>query len=443
MDELTRVSKAELDSINKCYYASLFAKNNGDKFRSIYYEDYENVGWICLTPVAFKASHNPGVEDPNEPHIGTYNYHITVSHKFLVCSTMQLNVPNLQLKKEYIGTYRFKLVDDVGFKISPSAKVEATEEQILSLDHHSQIVLYEKMTKPGHKEALEKMMGTHTLCAEWTTHIKAKSLFYRQQWSYSFAPSKAFPIYLLNKPDDLCHQYQFCLDISRHLNLQMFNDQTLEWDLVQVDMSLFINPPKKFSQPLLFGVFGDISPAELDERRKNNICKFYIMDMVSDVDEDETGMPGKNIKKTIPKFPGIVQSRFWMLENVSNVDSNITCNYTGDVMSGKGSETAIVSNTMKTKAGYKFKNLPSPLFEGALSPYNFNHSSSRPGILTWSYVDRVGDRNNGGSKPQDIDTITCAISKDVAPLSEFKLIVRDLVVKEMTIIDGKVKISSS
>jgi hypothetical protein len=433
------ISDAELKSVMTGSYGNLFGKADKKRLDSVYYEDYEKVGWIGTFPQAFTST--PVGYGSTGTETDVISYSTSTRCSFQVSSTMEHKFPEIELKKEYKDLYRFKLVDDVGYKVVVSATFGSTDTVIQTLDPHSQIMLHEKLTDPGHKKGLERKMGLRSVCKEWMTHMPATTLYYRQQWYYSFWPCKAFPMYLLNKPTDVSHVYSMILDMKKLIIVKKLNLDTLEWEIMQtVDTSLFSKFPDKIPPPTLYGRFSQMSPEEYQDRFDIKLDDFYILDMVK-CDASNERKPGSEVTATLGTFGGVVQALFWALDNVTYKTSNITCNYTVDELPNKRSQSGITYNTLQTSTGSKFINIPSALLEGELAVGTFANSGDRNGILTWQYVEKVMQQNNGGSCPQYIDsTIKCTITKNVTKQSRFVLIFRALVARKLTIKDGHLSI---
>ena len=434
-----RGHNADLESTTRGSYSDSFAQSCNDVFKMVYAEDYDKVGWVGITPCAFQSTMDESGSNPADPDTAKCIYKTTTSHKFLLSSTMQMSIPRLKLKDEYTQNHRIKLVEDIGYKVAVQATFGSSEVQVYWMDTCSQIILHDKMTKPGHKEFLEKHMGNTTVCKKWATCIKPRHLFYRQQWMYGFTPGKAFPMYLLTKPDDVYHEYTFRLTIADHLNMERFNIKTKEWEMIPIDMSLLDDPPKKFNKPLLFGMFANISPAEVEKRLRKKMNTFSILDIARNLELPSRGVAGETITSKYTNNDSLLQCVFWMLENTSSRHLNITHNYTLDKIPTEESDTAILSNTLGSKDGVRFSELPSPLFEGVLAPYSFNHSASRQGILSQHYVERITGGNNGGSQVLDL-YISCKISSMACKGDIFELIVRTLVQKTLVIDNGRIAI---
>jgi hypothetical protein len=432
------ITTEEMRSSLNSQYSKLFEPDDTEELSCVYKSEYSPIGWIGLTPAPFLSSptsEDSLSEDPDIRGTAVRNYAIKTAHRYQVSSVMQISVPNLSLSKDNRANYRFKLAKDFGYKIIIYAKFGSDEEVALRLDKHDQIFLFEKMTKAGIKESLERKMGRTTVSKNWYVTMPAKKYFYKQQWSYSFFPSSAFPIWKLSKPSDVYHQYKMCLLIEKQINMQKFNDDKLIWEDCEVDMSLFDNAPQLFAEPVLYGLFSDNSPLEQDRRQSEVNNSFYVLDMVN-CDSSKKRSKGEKASANLKICPGVIQSLFWALENVSHLNLNITCNYTKDLHENKNSETPISLNTILTNYGAKFESLPSALLEDCLAPNTFNNASKQ-GILCWSYVEKVCEGNNGGSRPQNMGLkISCVISPDVPTNDIFLLRFRALTLKEISIING-------
>jgi hypothetical protein len=438
---MLQVSEAELKSVTDSNYANLFGKAGKKGLDSVYYEEYEKVGWIGTYPEAFTSTPSTKYDTTEGTEIDIITYTTSTRCSFLVASTMEYQFPEIELKEEYKDQYRFKLIDDVGYKSPINATFGSTDTPVQSLDPHSQIMLHEKMTDAGHKKSLERKMGLKTVCKKWTTHMPTTVLYYRQQWYYSFWPCKAFPMYLLSQPGDIRHVYNMILDLQRLINVKKLNKETLEWELVKtVDTSIFSKFPKKIPPPILYGRFSHMSPEEYQERLNIKLDNFYILDMIR-CDAENERKPGQEVTASLRTFGGVVQALFWAADNVTYKSSNITCNYTIDELPNKYSQSGIKYNTLNTESGPKFTKIPTALLEGELAVGTFTNSGNKNGILAWQYVEKLTQQNNGGSCPQHMATsITCTINSSVSKQSRFFLIFRALVSKKMTIKDGKLNI---
>ena len=433
------VSDAEFESVTTGSYAHLFELAPKGKLRSVYLDEFEPVGWIGLTPTRLFCS-SPSQNGVGSSETTTLIYKEETAYKFLTTTLLELQIPEIKLKTTHVGTHRFKLVEYIGYKITTDAEFRTNEAVIGKLDTFSQIALFERMAKPGNKAIQEKRMGKNTVCAKWTNHMKATNLYYPQQWGYSFCSAKAFPIYLLNDHRSIYHRYEMSLDIKKHINMQEFDKSTLTWKDVEVDMSLFDNVPERFAQPSLYGTFANASKTEMLERTESGINTFYVFDMIN-CDAPNKWKPGTLANSALKNCPGLVQTIFWALENVTHEHLNITCNYTRDALSHQNDdpdsqcfESAILTTTINTDTGFKFDKMPSPLFDGGLSEHVYPSSSGGYGILTWHYVENVGPENNGGSCPQKKGTkISCNIAGGLPKNTKFKFRFRALVIKEMTI----------
>ena len=443
---------AERDAVLNSCYAKLFSKDQDGSFRSIYSEDFGTVGWVGLTPAMFLSETTTGGNDPEDRHLLFRKYFVHTAFKFLVASVMKITTPALKLKKQYAANYRFKLVDDFGYKVTEKAKFSSkTIPDLLTLDKHSQIIFYDRMIKPNDKKSLDKKMGKKTVCKLWCTEMNAKPLYYRQMWSYSFWPSRAVCIGMLNSSSDVFHHYGLNLNVHKHIEMQVYDEDSFEWKHCTVDMNMFENPQTMLEEPVLYGMFSNDSPMEEIERSKH-LVEYYFLDLVN-CDSKEVCKPGGNtvatsalVTATIRKeCPGLIQCLFWALENVSGSPYNITCNYTSDIIPNKYSTTPISSNSLDTKKGAKFDAMPTELFEDCLAIDTFNMSSTKVGIPAFPCVQQLGDGNNGGSRLQNLKTvITCTIprAKDPSLDYEYMLRFRVLTLKQYAIINGTIVLNT-
>lgn len=439
---LTGVTAAEWGAIEKSAYSSTFAMEPGKDLQSIHAERFDPIGWTGrtihkLTPTTSTSSAN--AVRASVPGMRQVTYAAEANCHFLCMTIMDVPVPNMELKEKHKLEYRFKLVDDYGYKMTKKAVFGAGLVEINTVDTHSQIWCREKLTPPGDVTATERRQGLHTVCKEWVTKLEATTLYYKQQFYYGFWTSKGFPAYLLGSTDRMFHRYDLMLDILRLINVEKFDKASCKWVLQEkIDRSLFVEIPI-LDTPALVGVFSDMSPVELESRELAKLNTFYTLDMVA-CDVANKWKPGMDASTALGTFTGLVQVVFWALENVTHEEANITCNYTMDALQTTKSLSPIVHTTLKSASNVKCEEIAPEMLEAACQGVMPN-AGSRNGIAMWSYVPKVGPSNNGGTPAQLLGTtIKCRVASETGnKKSKYTLICRALVAREMVIEGGKVR----
>jgi len=430
------VAATELKSVRDSPYANLFFKDEEGKIGSVYHEGFKTLGWNGLTEKPLNRTHCDG---SNKLIIATYKPE--VSFDFMVHTSLEIKLHKLKLKPEFIGKYRFRYVDDLEYKISPSAVLRTDKVLISNLDTYSQLVLNTKLTHSGHNNNISKTL------TEWSyDFIKDDEIYPIQKWYYGNHPGKAFPLYRLENPSDVYHVYDFDLRTYRLIIVQNFDESILEWKEVDnkklEGMNLFENSDKigMLEIPTMYGMFSNMTDEERAERKDLNT--FYIEDMINcDPPESSKLKPDSVTSRTTDMCVGLVQAFFWSAENITYGDYNITCNYTIDKYPTRDSKAAIKSSTMIVNSMSKFENLPSKLFEGPIGTKHFYQTSKRKGIMGFPLVQEFDRGNNGGSCPQKNGT-KLAFTLESCPSKEYRFVVRmrALSVKKM-IIDEKGNLS--
>lgn len=447
---LTGVTLAEWNATSRGSYSECFMtelnKNPGqrDELHVVHTENYDPIAWTVpsikrLTPAVSEV----GADTEEKELITIVTYTINTTAAYLSGATMVLVPPEVELRDEYKKDYRFKLVDDFGYKVTQRAVFGANKVDIYTLDPHDQIILRKHFTPASEEAGMRERMGLDTVCKDLVTHSPATKLQYKQQFPYSFYPGKAFPVNKLDSTISMYHTYEMQLDMRYLINLFKYNPSTCSWELVpgEVDRSLF-KKLGKVPTPSLFLRFSDMSPIQMEAMLMNENKPFYIYNMVN-CDAPGRHKPDDDVTASIKGFDGLVQVLFWALENCTHHSSNVTCNYVSDTVPTKKSQTAIAYNTLKTTTGSKFEALDSGLLDGELSFGVLPNAGTRDGILSYSYVERVGPGNNGGCNAQGVATdLTCKISSRSQDRARYRLIVRALVIKRMTINGGRISIDA-
>jgi hypothetical protein len=441
------IKEAEEQSVTKGAYGYLFGFDNKKKMNSAYHEEIETIGWVGLTPVPLLATHSKAGNTNGK--IGNKTIAIykqpEESYDLLQATVMLIKTPTMELRNEKAiqDNYRFRFVKDFGYKVATNAEFRTKEKLIQQLDTYSQIVLHQKMTKAGHMKAADECIGNTDKLQTWSTIIYADEIYPRQKFYYSLWPGKAFKLYRLSSPNDVYHKYELCLDINKLIEMQQFNNTTMKWENIAVDMKLFKKgTTSELELPTMYGMFGSNSDVEIQEHLENSTegsDTFLIYDMIKCDPIDNTkyrrGMTA--VTDQIKTCTGVVQAIFWSAENVSHTHLNHTCNYAIE-STGK---SIISLNTLKIRGGEKFSDLPSALLETPLSMDHCSSSLGCRGIMSHFYVQEIERGNNGGSCPQSLDpTLSCLISDDFPENDECVFRVRVLITKKMTIRGGIVSI---
>lgn len=402
-----QLTKAEIEKTIGSY-PELFTESEQGIGR-IYTDIVSPIRWSTSVPVKFLCSPNVNGGGPGDKEIRTVTYQVKASFDLQVKTTMHFTIPALKLTKKAASSgYQFRLSKYVGYKITPSCQFGRSDGTSgFNLDTHSQIALFNCMTKPGSMKKYLRKMGMTTVCKKWCTEMPETKLFYVQQFSYGASSAKAVATWKLSSPTDVHHTYNLDLSVEKCINMRLFDTSKMAWVECPVDMSLFDNPQLELPVPVLYGKLSTITQEERAEDIAEDKAMYYL-DMI-DCDPEE----GSGTLATMTECPGLPQVLFWFCENLTSHKYNITCNYTSDVFPNKDSQTPINLNSLKTEKGPKFSDISSDLFDGTLSGDDFNYANLEPGILAFPLVDKLySSGNNGGNMLQKIGTkLTCSLTK--------------------------------
>ncbi|CAH6421599.1 Hypothetical protein POVR2_LOCUS407 [uncultured virus] len=435
---LTGVAQAEWKATLESSYADTFVTEPGEPMTSVHAEKFDPIGWTTCSMEQICGSSSSSVAGSN---ISSVKYEVASSSSFMNAIHMAIPVPALELKEMYKRDYRFKLVDFFGYKVVANAVFgSGSTIKIQSLDPHTQIFLFDRMTPIGDVEASLRRMGAELECKEWTTVLKPTTLYYKQQYYFSFWPGKGFPLYLVANKMAPHIVIEYVLDMMKHVVVKRFDHALCKWVIEKkINADLFTTRPT-IDVPTIYGKFSNISPVEMENRALDKLNTFYILDMIN-CDMEDKFKPGSIAKSTLIDFNGLVQVVFWALENVTHQDANISCNYTRDQIEHINSKSAVESVTVKSNSMDKCKNITPDLLN-ELSQGVLPNSGCKNGIMIWPYVPKIVPRNNGGTPAQKLGTsIACAI--ELTPESKgnrYMLRCRALVCKKMIIESGHIRI---
>lgn len=433
------VAKAEQNSVTKEEnnpYKHLFTHHELDQIDSATAEEYNPVFWTGHTVVKIDP-HKSGEESDSSSdknRVTSAIYTNKVYHDFTMSSSIALIVPDLEFKDEYKDNYVVKLKEYIGYSITSEAIFSSPTRLVDRLDPNGQIFLFNKVTKPGMYEKLMRDMGMRTVCVEWTTSISRCVLFYPQMYGYSFWECKMWPVYKQANLSDVTYSYKYTLSIEKHIQMRKLNLNTLEYENIEVDMSLLKDPKAEFEIPKLYNRMCDMADAESDKRKFLDLDTFYLHTLINCDSPNEITLGSTELKleAAIKGCKGVTQAIIWALENVSGDKYNITHNYTFDAVETFSSKTGILSNSIVTDAGEKFLNIPSEIFESQLSSF-FRNSGTKSGILGAPYGVIFCRGNIGGSCVDLIGTtLKCTIKATKQKKVRCKFIVRVLTCETFT-----------
>lgn len=123
-------------------YAPHFTRNQRERFDYAHHEEFNSLGWLSLYPQTFTCNDSVRYDPIESQNITTANYTVPPKSSFISKSIMEVQIPKIKLKDEFKFNYRFRLTDDVGYKIFKTAVLKSGESTVIqTLDPHSQIIL--------------------------------------------------------------------------------------------------------------------------------------------------------------------------------------------------------------------------------------------------------------------------------------------------------------
>ena len=433
--QLNQITAAENAAVVNSPYRDLFALNEQGKIHSVHHEEYDTTGLIFPNSIEVFPSN---VVQQKDGRMMTVVYKLDTEYKFLYGSTIQSEVPHIELKDEYKGALRVRLVENVAFKIAKECRFGSSDTDTGILDPYSQCALYDRMTPAGERKALDRDLGATTVCKHWTHTIEPRTLYAPQQYGYALCGArKPWPLYKQKKASNVIHEYKFKLDIIKFIEMQRLDVDGPggpRWVEHRPEPEHFSVLPVAFSQPRFFCKVSDVAPLEMTQRSKSkNTNDFYIFRMVK-CEVSVTTKPGPGMSVSIPiEGPGLAQAIFFSMENITHRDLNKTLNFTTKYHEDEWSKSSISTCSMIVAKEHKFKDLPSQLLDTQMNSRAFPSKGNKIGVHCHLFVPVIGTGNNGGGVPGEAGTVLKVTTDPSAPKgSVFKPRVRMLVTQRCT-----------
>lgn len=197
---------------------------------------------------------------------GNVSYTVPRGVHYVRSSRLYMKTPELNIKPEFIGTYRMCYTDYLGYSICPEATILCGAGPNPRLTSYYCVAHLQRCSGLYQKSRAIRA-GQHDSLTRWTSRLKSYELTPYQPWWYGERHISAFPYYRLSAiPDAFMHTYIFNLNIMSHIRMQKFDKYNCLWEDIDPIEGVINGIPvtKCFPTPELHGNFSMVAQTELD-----------------------------------------------------------------------------------------------------------------------------------------------------------------------------------
>ncbi len=360
-----------------------FVSTPEQKIASSFYRDYSKLCWDNIETKELECS-----GDANSLVFTTSN-----QHNLLLSSYMEVTIPEVRIKKKWLGRVRICWPRNLLYCMVVSASFKDKTRVYNSWDDKWMDDAAEWLSDgvEGFRESRDLDMGNIPVLLDWNeVFLPEHAATADQPWFYSYDLSTAFPLYYYQSDSQPYHTYKLRNFVSDLLKIEVRDNESSPWKvkLASKKASSYVSCGKLPDTPKLFGVYSSITPSELEIYIGGDSAKertFYYRDVIACRSTNPV-RTGKCCTVDLHIDKPCV-ALFWKAQSVSSQRNHNYSNYSTDPLEEENGWECIKSVRMTGDVG--FDSLGGHHFRGVQARKHFPSIPKRTGFLAKSFVSRV------------------------------------------------------